>query len=39
LTFAKEAHEKCVDKNNYFKVNDAFSFSSSVEDLNKSIAP
>ena len=37
LSFAKEAHEKCVDPNNYFKVNDAFSFSSSVEDLNKSI--
>ncbi len=37
LTLAKESHSRCVDKNNYFLLNDAFNFSSSVEELNSSI--
>ena len=37
LTLAKEAHARCVDKNNYFILNDAFNFSASVEELNNSI--
>ena len=37
LTLAKEAHSRCVDKNNYFVLNDAFNFSSSVEELNNSL--
>lgn len=35
LSFAKSAYQKTVDKNNYFKINDAFSFDASIEDLNK----
>lgn len=37
LTLAKMAHERCIDKNNYFMINDAFTFDSSVEELNNSI--
>lgn len=37
LDLAKFAHERCVDKNNYFLLNDAFQFESSVEELNNSI--
>lgn len=37
LEIAKYAYDYCEDKNNYFLVNDAFSFSSSVDDLNKHI--
>ena len=37
LDLAKLAHTKCVDKNNYFLLNDAFTFESSVEELNNSI--
>lgn len=37
LEVAKIAHPKCVDKNNYFLINDAFQFESSVEELNSSI--
>jgi hypothetical protein len=37
LTLAKEAHLRCIDKNNYFVLNDAFNFSSSVEELNNSL--
>lgn len=37
LDLAKFAHERCVDKNNYFLLNDAFEFESSVEELNNSI--
>ena len=37
LTLAKDAYVHCVDKNNYFLLNDAFTFSSSVEELNNSI--
>jgi hypothetical protein len=37
LTLAKMSHERCIDKNNYFIINDAFTFDSSVEELNNSI--
>jgi len=37
LEVAKIAHAKCVDKNNYFLINGAFQFESSVEELNSSI--
>ncbi|MBN1339561.1 MAG: DUF4476 domain-containing protein [Bacteroidales bacterium] len=37
LDFAKTAYLKTVDKNNYYKVNSAFSFESSVEELNEYI--
>ncbi|MFN6944738.1 MAG: DUF4476 domain-containing protein [Cytophagaceae bacterium] len=35
LDFAKFAYDFTVDKNNYWQINDAFSFSSSVTELNK----
>ena len=35
LEFAKFAHEYCSNKEDYFIVNDVFSFSSTVEDLNE----
>lgn len=35
LDLAKFLYEFCIDKQNYFQVNDVFSFSSSVDDLNK----
>jgi hypothetical protein len=38
LDFAKCAYGKTVDPNNYFKVNNAFSFSSSKDELNKYIS-
>ena len=34
LEFAKFAYDYTTDKDNYFTINDAFSFSSSVDDLN-----
>jgi hypothetical protein len=37
LDYAKFAYSKCVDKNNYFLVNDAFSFSSSTDELTEYI--
>jgi len=37
LQFAKFAYDYCIDKGNYFIVGDAFSFSSSVEELNEYI--
>ncbi|MCX7697683.1 MAG: DUF4476 domain-containing protein [Bacteroidales bacterium] len=37
LDFAKFAYPYCYDKGNYFMVNDAFSFSSSIDELNKFI--
>jgi hypothetical protein len=37
LDFAKYAYEFCTDKNNYFMVGDAFSFSSSTDELNEFI--
>ena len=37
LELAKFANDRCVDKNNYFLLNDAFQFESSVEELNNSI--
>ncbi|HMN33165.1 MAG TPA: DUF4476 domain-containing protein [Chitinophagaceae bacterium] len=37
LEFAKYAYDHCTDPNNYFKVNNAFSFSSSKQELNNYI--
>ena len=37
LDFAKYAYEFCTDKNNYYMVGDAFSFSSSTDELNEFI--
>jgi len=34
LDFAKFAYPHCVDRQNFYRVNDAFSFSSSIRDLN-----
>jgi hypothetical protein len=38
LTFAKDAYDYCTDKGNYYVVNDAFSFSSSTEELEQFIS-
>lgn len=37
LEIAKFGHDKCVDTNNYFIVNSAFQFESSVEELNHAL--
>jgi len=37
LEFAKFAYAFCYDKGNYFLVNNAFTFSSSIDELNKLI--
>lgn len=37
LAFARYSYDYCVDQNNYYVINDAFSFSSSVDELNKYI--
>lgn len=37
LDYAKFAYDYCYDKNNYFKLNDAFDFESSVDELNEYI--
>jgi hypothetical protein len=34
LDFAKYAYEFCVEPKNYFKINNVFGFSSSVDELN-----
>jgi hypothetical protein len=34
LDFAKAAYSKCSDQNNYYLVNDAFTFESSIDELN-----
>jgi hypothetical protein len=38
LDFAKYAYDRTYDIGNYYKVNDAFEFESSVDDLNKYIS-
>ncbi len=38
LSFAKAAYSSCVDPKNYFKLNDVFSFSSNVDELNDFIS-
>ena len=38
LEMAKFCYSYCVDKDNYYKINDSFSFSSSVDDLDKYIS-
>ncbi len=35
LAFAKFAYEKTTDKGNYYKINDAFTYSSSIDELNE----
>lgn len=35
LEFAKMAYSKTVDNQNYYKVNDAFTYSSSIDELNE----
>lgn len=35
LEYAKFAYDYCVDKNNYYQVGDAFTFSGSVDELNE----
>jgi len=37
LDFAKYAYQNCVDKNNYFQLNEVFSFSSSKDELRRYI--
>ena len=37
LEFAKYAYERTYDIGNYYKVNDAFTFESSIDDLNSYI--
>lgn len=37
LTFAKEAYNRCTDKNNYFKVTATFKWSSDIESLQNYI--
>jgi hypothetical protein len=37
LDFAKFAYKNCINKGNYFEVNQAFSFDSSVDNLNQFI--
>ncbi len=39
LDFAKLAYKKTTDKNNYFRVNDAFTYESSIDELNAFINP
>jgi len=38
LDFAKFAYTKCVNRGNYFEVNNAFNFESSIDDLNNFIS-
>ena len=35
VEFAKAAYDKTTDKGNYYKVNDAFTYSSSINELNE----
>ncbi len=37
VTYASFAHKRCTDPQNYFIVNDAFEFESSIEELNQNI--
>ncbi len=37
VTYASFAHNRCTDPQNYFIVNDAFEFESSIEELNQNI--
>jgi hypothetical protein len=38
LDWAKFAYGKTVDRNNYFKINDGFTFEASIDDLNEYIS-
>lgn len=37
LTYAKFAYDYCLDNNNYYKVNDAFEFETTIDELNEYI--
>ncbi len=37
LKFAKFAYRHCIDRQNYYRVNDAFTFSSSIRELDNFI--
>jgi hypothetical protein len=37
VTYASYAHKRCVDPQNYFIINDAFQFESSIDELNQNI--
>ena len=37
LDMAKYSYQYCIDKSNYYKINDSFKFSSSVDELDKFI--
>jgi hypothetical protein len=37
VTYASFAHKRCVDPQNYFIINDAFQFESSIDELNQNI--
>jgi hypothetical protein len=37
LDFAKAAYAKCVEPSSYYLINDAFTFSASVDELNEFI--
>ena len=37
LEFAKRAYKSCVDKNNYFKINEVFKFDSDKQQLSNFI--
>lgn len=39
VEYAKFAYNRCNDPQNYFLVNDAFQFESTIDELNKSIKP
>jgi hypothetical protein len=38
LEFAKYAHKKCADPQNFHTINDAFTFESSIEELDEYIS-
>jgi hypothetical protein len=38
LDFAKFAYQYCADRNNYYKINNEFTFKSSIDDLNNFIS-
>lgn len=39
LAFAKYAYDYCIDPQNYYRVNSAFAFSSSIQDLDRHLRP
>lgn len=39
IEYAKFAHSRCNDPQNYFLINDAFQFESTIDELNQFIKP